>query len=325
MRHIRTLSFACVVVSAITLTTGTASAQEVDLKDEDQIVFHGRLVVPAGQEVGAAVIFDGPATIDGTVRNALVVFNGDVEISGTVGDDVVVFNGDVLLRSGASVGGNLVSREAPRIEPGATVAGSQTRITGRLDVGEIGIASRFAWWFGYSMSTLILGLALLALGPALDGAITRVLRMQLGASIGFGVAFFFLLPIAAVVLLITVVGIPLGVFLLLGLALVYTVGYVVGTHGIGRLVMKPPKSRFAAFAIGWLIVRAVGLIPVLGGLAWLVVILARRRAAADPADAGVGPEPGGQSSAISERVSISASIGRVRNRGCRRGWSRTTR
>jgi hypothetical protein len=273
MRHIRTLSFACVVVSAITLTTGTASAQEVDLKDEDQIVFHGRLVVPAGQEVGAAVIFDGPATIDGTVRNALVVFNGDVEISGTVGDDVVVFNGDVLLRSGASVGGNLVSREAPRIEPGATVAGSQTRITGRLDVGEIGIASRFAWWFGYSMSTLILGLALLALGPALDGAITRVLRMQLGASIGFGVAFFFLLPIAAVVLLITVVGIPLGVFLLLGLALVYTVGYVVGTHGIGRLVMKPPKSRFAAFAIGWLIVRAVGLIPVLGGLAWLVVAI----------------------------------------------------
>ncbi len=73
------------------------------------------------------------------------------------------------------------------------------------------------------------------------------------------------------VLLISVVGIPLGVFLLLGLALVYTIGYVAGAHGVGRLLMKAPKSRFAAFAIGWLIVRAIALIPVLGGLAWLLV------------------------------------------------------
>jgi hypothetical protein len=70
---------------------------------------------------------------------------------------------------------------------------------------------------------------------------------------------------------VTVVAIPLGVFVLLALGLLYTVGYVAGAHAIGRLLVKEPASRFLAFIVGLAILRAIALVPVLGGLSWTLV------------------------------------------------------
>jgi hypothetical protein len=281
-------------LAIVAVSTAPASAQTMPGNgDDDRVVLHGTLVVPADETVGDAVIFDGPATVDGTVEQSLVVFNGDAEISGTVEQDVIVLNGAVTLRSGAVVGGDLISRKVPTIEEGATVGGDQIRVSANLDIGDIGFVSRFAWWLGYSVSTLVLGLLLLLFAPALDGALTRTARERLGGAIGIGAAWFFLLPVAAVVLLVTIVGIPLGLFLLLALALLYTVGYVAGAHGIGRFVMKPPSSQYVAFLVGWGILRLVSLIPVLGGLEWLLTAIfglgllavAARRTSDEPAAA----------------------------------------
>jgi hypothetical protein len=203
-----------------------------------------------------------------------------------VRDDVVVFNGRVLIRSGAEIGGDVASRESPQIEDGATVRGSVENITTRFDFENIELAGRIAWWIGYSVSTLVLGLLLLLFAPALDGAIVDAVRRRTGAAIGFGVAVFFLVPIAAVLLLVTIVGIPLGLFVLLALALLYTVGFVAGAHALGRLLVKPPTSRFLAFIAGLAILRLVGLIPLVGSLVWLLAaifglglltVVARRR------------------------------------------------
>jgi len=141
----------------------------------------------------------------------------------------------------------------------------------RFNTGDVGFASRIAWWIGYSVSTLVLGLFLLLVAPALDGAIVRAFRQRTGASIGLGVAAFFLLPLVAILFLVVVIAIPLGLFLLLALAFLYTIGYVAGAHAIGRMVVKQPTSRFLAFLVGWLIVRVLGLVPVLGGIAWTLV------------------------------------------------------
>jgi hypothetical protein len=241
--------------------------------DDDQIVLHGQLLVPEGETVGAAVIFDGPAIVEGTVSDALVVFNGNVEISGLVRDDVVVFNGDVVVRSGAEIGGNLVSQGEVSVDEGATIAGEQRSLSADVDMADVGLASRFAWWLAYSLSTLALGLMLLAFAPKLDDAIWYVAQGRKGPSIVVGLAFFFLLPVVAVMLLATIVGIPLGLFLLLALALLYTVGYVAGAHALGRMVVKPPKSRYVAFLAGWAIVRALALVPFVGGLVWTITAI----------------------------------------------------
>ena len=241
---------------------------------DDQVVLTGVLLVPDGATVGTAVIFNGDATIEGTATESVVVFNGDVEISGTVGDDVVAFNGHVIVRSGAEVDGDIASRQPARIEDGATVRGQVKGITRRFDLEGLGWVGRYVWWFGYTISTLVLGLLLLLFAPGLDRPLTDVFRRRMGGSFGFGAAIFFLLPIAAVLLLVVVVTIPLGLFLLLALALLYTLGYVAGAHVLGRQLVKPPSSRFLAFLIGWMILRGIGLIPVLGGLAWVLASIA---------------------------------------------------
>ena len=248
-----------------------AVAQDDDGPDtDDQVVLTGRLLVPEGETVQTAVIFNGSATIDGTVAETLVVFNGRTEITGTVVEDVIVFNGSVVLRSGSRVGGDVVSRQTPQIEDGATIEGSIDDLPTRWDYWDIAFVGRLAWWLAYTVSTLVLGLVLLMLARGLDPASIRALRDRLGATIGFGLLWFVLLPILAVLLFVTIVGIPLGLFLLFALGLVYSIGYVVGGLALGRLVVKEPTSRYLAFLAGWGALRVIALVPFLGGIAWLV-------------------------------------------------------
>jgi hypothetical protein len=268
-RILATVAFLCL---SFVMLPPRADAQDDDGPNaDDQIVLTGRLVVPEGETVQTAMIFSGEAVIDGTVADWLVVFNGRTEITGTVGEDVVVFNGEVVLRSGARVGGDVISLEEPEIEEGATVAGNVTDLATRWNFYDITFGGRLAWWLASTVSTLVLGLVLLLLGPRLDPASVRAIRDRLGPTIGFGLLVFVLLPIIAAILLATIVGVPLGLSLLFALGLVYLIGYVVGTLALGRLVVKEPTSRYVAFLVGWVALRLIALVPFLGGIAWLVV------------------------------------------------------
>ena len=74
------------------------------------------------------------------------------------------------------------------------MSGQQERVSTKFNAGAVGVASRFAWWLGYTVSTLVLGLLLLLVAPGLDAAIVRSVRERMGGSIGFGALVFFLLP-----------------------------------------------------------------------------------------------------------------------------------
>ena len=187
-RTLRRTVFAAAVVVAVGFgLAAPASAQDVSLKGDDEVVLTGILVVPEGETVASAVIFNGDAAIEGTVTGSVVAFNGDIDVSGTVDDSVIAFNGRVTIRSGGQVGGDVASRRAAVIEDGATVGGSVRGVTGRFDFATWGWISRYVWWFGYTISTLILGLALLLFAPAIDPALAAAYRRQTGATFGFAV------------------------------------------------------------------------------------------------------------------------------------------
>ena len=87
----------------------------------------GQLIVPQNETVDTALIFHGPASIEGTVTGSVIVFDGRTDVSGRVEGDVVVFNGAVTVRSGAGQG-DLVTTDTPTVEPGATIAGQRQRV-----------------------------------------------------------------------------------------------------------------------------------------------------------------------------------------------------
>ncbi len=157
-----------------------AQAKDPAGDNADQIVLTGRLVVTADETVDAAVIFNGPALVEGTVRDALVVLNGDAEVTGTVRQDVVVLNGDLVVRSGAEVGGDLVTQSSPTVEEGATVRGEQKSVATEFNIDEVGFGGRVVWWIGYSVSVLILGLLLLVFAPQLFPAVRETAAHSVG-------------------------------------------------------------------------------------------------------------------------------------------------
>jgi len=301
LRNRRVLLIAGAAVLLSCLAASPAFAQAKDAADEnaDQIVMTGRLVVSADETVDTAVIFNGPALVEGTVRESLVVLNGDAEVTGTVQEDVIVLNGDLVIRSGAEVGGDLVTKSTPQVEDGATVRGERKSVATEFKIDEVGFGGRVVWWVAYSVSVLILGLLLLVFAPQLFPSVRETARTRLGPSIGWGAGLFFLLPIGSVLLLITVVGLPLGIFLLLALAFIYTLGYVVATLAVGNMIMRSSSNRFVVFLVGWVGLRLVALIPFLGGWLWLLgciwglglLALAIHRRATDTAAPAMPPMP----------------------------------
>jgi hypothetical protein len=234
---------------------------------DNQVVLTGRAEVAQGTTVENVVIFDGPAIIAGTVQESVVAFNGDVTISGEVGDHVVAFNGRVTVEDGATVGGDVRSREAADIAEGADVQGVVGGVRWeRYDWFE---GRWFAWGF-MTVSTLVLGLLFLALVPRLPDALWAVATTRIGASIGWGLGAFIGLPILGVIALVTIVGIPLGIAILFGLWLIYMLGYLASATILGRRLIRPPRSRFLAFLVGWAILRLLALIPFFGGILWFV-------------------------------------------------------
>lgn len=251
------------VLVALVATAAPALAK-AEGKSDTQIVVTGRAEVRAGERADTVVIFDGPAVIDGTVDGAVVALNGDIRVTGTVDEDVVALRGRAIIESGARVGGDVVSSESPQVAPGATVEG-ETR-TVRFSFRAVGLFFWFAWWVAATVSLAILGLLLLRLAPAAMASCLGVARNDLAAAAGWGVAVAIGLPIASVAVLLTLVGIPLGLLGLLSLALLYSLGYLVAALALGRLIVKEPTSVYLSFLVGLGILRVVGLIPVIGGL-----------------------------------------------------------
>ena len=229
--------------------------------------------VPRGRQVGDLVVFHGSSTVDGTVNGSLTAFDAPVSISGRVNGDVVVFNGRVELAGGANVTGDVVSRDAPIVASGATIGGTTRRVQTNVDWEGFGWAGRLLWWLAVSISTLLIGLALLWL---VGRGATRIIdtgRTRIGPSIGWGLLVFFGLPILAILALVTIVGIPLGLCLLAALALIYVCGYTATAWIIGRRLLRPSTPWILAFLLGWGILRVLALIPFVGGLIWFAAVV----------------------------------------------------
>jgi len=256
------------LVSLILLALATpAQAQDAEGRDAF-VVLSGRADVPSDQEVGDLVVFHGSSTVDGTVDGSLTAFDAPVTISGRVNGDVVVFNGRVELRSGANVTGDVVSQQAPVVASDATIGGTTRRLQTNPRWDQFGWAGRFAFWLAVSISTLVVGLVLLWLVGRGAARIFEAGRTRIGPSIGWGLLIFFGLPILGILALVTVVGIPLGLGLLAALGLIYALGYSASAWILGRSILRKPTAWVLAFLLGWAILRALALIPIVGGLVW---------------------------------------------------------
>ena len=284
---------------ALLLAAGSASAAT------DHVVITGGAVLPAGQTAGDIVVLDGTVRIAGHATGDVVSVSGPIRVSGRVDGDLIAVSDRAFLASTARVDGDLrYGDERPVLAPGASVDGKISKEDWADAANGWGWISGLAWWLAVSVSTLIVGALLVWLAPGALYAAERAVREHLGATVGWGVAIAIGVPLLAILALVTLVGIPFGVALLLAAIPVLLVAYVTSAWMVGRRVLRSRStSPWLALLAGWGILRVLALIPVVGalvglaatvvGLGALAVALWRARRPGVPAARPEAPTAGG--------------------------------
>jgi hypothetical protein len=242
----------------------------------DRYVLKGPVALAPGEVARTVVVIDGPVTVarGATITEDLVVVDGPVRISGTVRGRVVTLGGRARVTPSGVVGDGIRwGSDPPVLAPGATVRGDTSRVSVNLNAAAPFVPA-LAWWLAVTVSTFLLGLLALWLAPrAADRTWTLMHEGGWGPAIGIGFVIAIGLPVVAFVALVTLVGIPFGIGLLLALLPLGALGYVTGAWVLGRALVGPPRSRALAFLAGWAVLRALALVPIFGAFVWAVAAM----------------------------------------------------
>ncbi len=291
------------------LLPASAFAQADGSGDNNGFVLrvNGPLRVASTDRVDTAVVISDDALIQGTVENNLVVIDGDAVVTGTVEGDVVMINGDLFLRAGSRVEGDV-----------RLIDGDLTRAPTATVVGDVNEGWRLGWWswafpiffwFGATVAVVLSALIFAAVGGRQLSDAGDLLTRQPGWSILTAVLTWVGIPLVAVLVIITVIGIPFGIGMLVFLlpALLF-LGYLVTGTRVGALIIRRGAAEegrpYLAAVVGMLVFQLLALVPVLGFLLALLaalwgsgglVLLAWRgatgRPGAPPAPAAAAPPP----------------------------------
>jgi cytoskeletal protein CcmA (bactofilin family) len=263
--------------------------------DDTVVVISGNVVVDRGETVEGVFIANGDARIAGRVDGDVIILSGDALVSGTIEGDLFTASGTARLLPSAEVTGDVeYGDEHPQVAQDARVHGDVTKQDWPDIGGLVSWIGGFLVWLAVSISALVLGALLLLIAPRAADSLEARSRERIGPTIAIGIAILIVLPVAAFVAAITVLGLPLAIGIGLALLPLGAIAYVASAYALGRRILKPPRQRMLAFLVGLAILRVAALVPFLGllvGLAALIVGLGMIGAAIGAAREPAEPAP----------------------------------
>ena len=259
-------------------------------------LFGGSVEVTPAAHLGGSVSMAGRSlSMAGSVDGYLQMAGRDAVVTGTAGGDAEISAEHIEIGREARIGGKLRYRSGaePVVAPGAVITGGVERLApdaGRTPMGlqdgrfgqratrAIHGVGRALWFSG----SLLVGALLLLLAPGFLRDTSQIATVQWPKSIGLGFAILVTVPIVAVILLITLIGIPLGLLTLSLYAFVLLLGHVVGAVAVGDFALgriAPSKAATTGYRVLCLLAALVALglvreLPLIGGLAVLLVFVA---------------------------------------------------
>ncbi len=233
---------------------------------------HGRV----GEGILAAA---GDVSLEGEVKRSVdILTSGNADVSGSIGRDLTAAGVSITLTNTARIGGNLSARvhqlKEIRIADGATIAGKRDI---QVQVRE----SRFVRPRFYFHQAVWFAAALLVgwLGLILFPGFFRVTTHAVGSgwlSLGLGVGVLAGVPVAVIVVALTLIGIPIALMLFaLYLIAIYLAKVWVGAF-LGQMLLRSSgatkRDWMLGLLVGLLILTITGFIPYLGGLVHFAVV-----------------------------------------------------
>ncbi|HEY3863617.1 MAG TPA: RDD family protein [Verrucomicrobiae bacterium] len=280
-----------------------ASGQSTDTNADDSkhgeyhanLVSFGRDVeLKAGDSAGQVVVIGASAIIHGTVRDQVVVVGGNLTLDGHVGNQVVVVLGNTHIEEAAEIGAQLVCvggdneiakgarMHGPVVDFGAASGFPKSMrlywlrdwITEcLLKLRPLSFKIGWLWWVASFFVFIYFLIA--ALFPTPVRACAAQISARPATTLAAGVMAKLAIPLLCLLLPITLVGILVVPFLLVGAALTILVGKAAVLEAIGGKIgggagLTAEARPLAAFLIGAMLLGILYVTPVIGFLALFV-------------------------------------------------------
>lgn len=248
----------------------------------------GHITLTRGARVArGATLYGSSITVGGRIEGDLKASGQEVTIDGEVGGNVRVVAARLALGPGARIAGTLTYDSASELEraAGAVVGGTITherasppppgrgepRSAGRTWEGGAYGPAWAAGLVGY-LALLACAAVFLLVAPGFTAQASDRAGQAPWLALAIGFAAFVAVPMLAVLLFITLLGIPLALAVLALYPVLLLTGFVVGVLFIARrippAIRQPAPVRFgrmiAYFALALLLVLLLGRLPFVG-------------------------------------------------------------
>ncbi len=253
-----------------------AAGGEIHLRgsvDRNVTMAGGRVRVDSGSVIaGNAYLAGGNITVTGRIGGALAVSGGEVVLDGIIGRDVEVTGGSLRIGPHAQITGNL----RYRVEKDKVTVDSAARISGTVTALPVkkGILGDWLWPLGI----LVAGGVIVALFPGYTSGAAEIVPRRPIASGLVGLGWLLFVPVAVIIVGITIIGLPLAIVtaaVYVGVLLLSDIPFAIW---LGHLLLSA-RSRtgrqgaLIQFLIGGVILLVVHFIPVAGTILGAIAVL----------------------------------------------------
>jgi cytoskeletal protein CcmA (bactofilin family) len=244
---------------------------------DDVISFAGETVLAdTGYIGGDFSAGSGEITISGDVGGNVKASAEEITIHGNIGGDAELNAEEINISPDASIAGNLEykSKSETKIEEG--IVGNNVHYSEMESHKDGGIVSSLLSGLISYLGLVLIGLIGLAIWPEYMENIAAKTSESPGMAFLTGLLVLIVAGILTILLFVTIIGIPLGLILLITLAVMLYVSRIIASIWIGRhLLSKMGKSTrtMNEMAFGLLILLLASAIPIIGGLIYLAATL----------------------------------------------------
>lgn len=254
----------------------------------DVVAAGGQVQITGGQVGRDVVVAGGTVRIDSPVTGNVRFIGGQLYLNAPVSGNVdVVTAQKVTLGSAAVISGNFTYKAAQKavMEAGAQVKGA-VKYTPSVSRGEAvkeGLAGLFAFWIIAKFMMLLAGALIFGLClKRFSAEVVRGAFAQPLSELGRGLVLLVVLPVASILLLITLVGLPFGILGLISLVALGIVSSLIAPVLLGsalyKWIMKTSgyEISWKPIVLGVVAYMLCGLIPILGWVIafgfWLIAL-----------------------------------------------------
>ncbi|MDH5532896.1 MAG: hypothetical protein OEX81_00515 [Candidatus Pacebacteria bacterium] len=254
---------------------------------ENLSIAGGTILFSSESKVGNSIVAaGGEVSLDGEVLGRVFLGGGAAKLAGSYGSDVNAQADTIQVAPGVVIAGSLIAEAGIKVDVSeeAEVMGEKmvsiTPVEGRKDlsdekmksVGGVLVKATLVEFFMKLAMAVVSGGLVIYFMPKLVEQVSKTVLDAPLANAGWGLVYLFITPIVILLAMISIVALPIAgiitlVYLLSFIVAKWAVAYAVGIKLAKNLKVKALENKYLGFAVGMLVINAVGFVPVLG---WLV-------------------------------------------------------